>query len=62
MNKAELDKLFKSHTESLKAWIEEEKDFEERKEIMDTFIEQHQLPIDATIGQILEYCRKNTDV
>ncbi len=49
------------YTKALKSWIDEWGMFYERKEIIETFVEEHQLPKDITIEELFEFCRKNAD-
>ncbi len=57
MTPEEIEDLYKGHTQALEAWLKERYEYENRKEIMQTFIEQHQLPKDITIGELMRYCR-----
>lgn len=61
MTSEEVEGMFKGHLDALKAWLEERYDYEARKEIMDEFIETHQLPKDITIGELFEFCRKTAE-
>ncbi len=55
------NELQREHKADLAALLREQRDMDDKEKIVETFIEQYQLPKDITMGELLEFCRKQAE-